>query len=85
LANSALRALSVDKELSKLVSREYALVSDTVLLVLYAAKTNRMLRVSVNGFFESLGVVVQSMEELDLDVIDRPITQSLDGVQGLED
>jgi len=68
-----------------LVTREYSLVSETVLLVLYTATTNRMLRVSVNGFFESLGVVVQSMEELDLDVIDGPVAQSLDGVQGLED
>jgi EKC/KEOPS complex subunit PCC1/LAGE3 len=66
------------------VAREYSLESETMLLVLYSATTNRMLRVSVNGFFESLGVVIQSMEELDLDVIDRPVTQSLDGVQGLE-
>jgi EKC/KEOPS complex subunit PCC1/LAGE3 len=55
-----------------------------VLRVLYSATTNRMLRVSVNGFFESVGVVIQSMEELDLDVVDRPVTQSLDGVQGLD-
>jgi EKC/KEOPS complex subunit PCC1/LAGE3 len=53
--------------------------------VLYAAATNRMLRVAVNGFFESLRVVVHVMEELDLDVIDNPTTQALDGVQGLED
>ena len=66
------------------MTRQYSLESDTMLLVLYSATTNRMLRVSVNGFFESLGVVIQSMEELDLDVIDRPVTQSLDGVQGLE-
>ena len=66
------------------MTREYSLESETVLLVRYSATTNRMLRVSVNGFFESLGVVVQSMEELDLDVIGRPVTQSLDAVQGLE-
>jgi EKC/KEOPS complex subunit PCC1/LAGE3 len=58
---------------------------EAVLVVLYAAATNRMLRVAVNGFFESLRVVVHVMEELDLDVIDNPTTQALDGVQGLED
>lgn len=84
LARNALRTLSVDRELSSLVTREYSLESDTVLCVLYSASTNRMLRVSVNGFFESLGIVVHAMEELDLDVIDRPVTQRLDGVQGLE-
>jgi EKC/KEOPS complex subunit PCC1/LAGE3 len=57
----------------------------TVLVVLYTAATNRMLRVAVNGFFESLRVVLHVMEELDLDVIDKPTSQNLDGVQGLED
>lgn len=44
-----------------------------------------MLRVAVNGFFETLGVVVQCMEELDVDVIGNSIKESLVGVQGLED
>jgi EKC/KEOPS complex subunit PCC1/LAGE3 len=35
----------------------------------YKATTNRMLRVAVNGFMESLGVVLGVMEELDLDVL----------------
>jgi len=35
----------------------------------YKATTNRMLRVAVNGFMESLGVVLQVMEELDVDVL----------------
>jgi EKC/KEOPS complex subunit PCC1/LAGE3 len=43
-----------------------------------------MLRVAVNGFFESLGVVVGAMKELDVDVIYEPVKESLDKVQGLE-
>ena len=41
---------------------------ETVLRVEYKATTNRMLRVAVNGFMESLGVVLGVMEELDVDV-----------------
>ena len=41
----------------------------TVLRTEYSATTNRMLRVAVNGFMESLGVVLQVMEELDVDVL----------------
>ena len=41
----------------------------TVLCVEYRATTNRMLRVAVNGFMESLGVVLGVMEELDVDVL----------------
>ena len=41
----------------------------TVLRTEYRATTNRMLRVAVNGFMESLGVVLGVMEELDLDVL----------------
>lgn len=51
----------------------------------YVATTNRMLRVAVNGFFESLGLVVQVMEELDEDVVMKPGSQGLEGVQGLEE
>ena len=40
-----------------------------VLRTKYTATTNRMLRVAVNGFMESLGVVIQIMEELDVDVL----------------
>lgn len=46
----------------------------TVLRTEYKATTNRMLRVAVNGFMESLGVVLGVMEELDVDVL----AQSLD-------
>ena len=42
-----------------------------------------MLRVAVNGFFESVGVVIGVMKELDVDVVYEPVKESLDGVQGL--
>lgn len=42
---------------------------NTVLRTEYRATTNRMLRVSVNGFFESMGVVLGAMQELDVDVL----------------
>lgn len=41
----------------------------TVLETVYRATTNRMLRVSVNGFMESLNVVLGVMQELDVDVL----------------
>ena len=45
-----------------------------------------MLRVSVNGFFESLGVVIGVMKDLDVDVAQRDMQggEGLEGVQGLE-
>lgn len=43
--------------------------SRTVLQTTYRATTNRMLRVAVNGFMESLGVVLGVMAELDVDVL----------------
>jgi len=42
-----------------------------------------MLRVAVNGFFESLGVVLGVMEELDVDTIMLPGKESVEGAQGL--
>ena len=57
---------------------------ETVLRVSYSATTNRMLRVAVNGFFESLGVVMQVMEELDVDVLHEKGVEGLEGVQGVE-
>lgn len=85
LASSAMKALQVDAELSSLVRRTFSLASqpapetekgidesDTVLRTEYRATTNRMLRVAVNGFMESLGVVLQVMEELDVDVLEKP-------------
>ena len=96
LASSALRALSVDAELSPLVRRSFMLAAPdapessvkndgervngngpsaeddeklTVLRTEYKATTNRMLRVAVNGFMESVGVVLGVMQELDVDVL----------------
>jgi EKC/KEOPS complex subunit PCC1/LAGE3 len=43
-----------------------------------------MLRVAVNGFFESVGVVIGVMKELDVDVILEPGREELEGVQGVE-
>jgi EKC/KEOPS complex subunit PCC1/LAGE3 len=40
-----------------------------LLEVRYRATTNRMLRVAVNGFMESLKLVVEVMEQLDTDVL----------------
>lgn len=56
----------------------------TVLRVYYKATTPRMLRVAVNGFFESVGVIVQVMEELDVDVLHEKGIEGLEGVQGVE-
>jgi EKC/KEOPS complex subunit PCC1/LAGE3 len=44
-----------------------------------------MLRVAVNGFLESVGVVIGVMRELDTDVVERDMSGegSLAGVQGL--
>lgn len=108
LASSALRALSVDAEISPLVRRTFSLsildsesiasqngstdakapslrhapsssvhesVDETctekafTLETEYRATTNRMLRVAVNGFMESVGVILGIMEELDVDVL----------------
>lgn len=43
---------------------------ETILRTEYKATTNRMLRVAVNGFMESLSVVLGVMEELDVDVLE---------------
>ncbi|TKX23707.1 hypothetical protein C1H76_4224 [Elsinoe australis] len=93
LASAALRSLAVDQELSPLVRRAFSLVppegaSDGDRIVLktdYSATTNRMLRVAVNGFFESMGVVLQVMEELDVDVIHEKGLEGLERVQGVEE
>lgn len=82
LASAALQAIQVDKELSALVHRSFALKSPepqtgdgvdeeskTVLETTYRATTNRMLRVSVNGFMDTLGVVLGVIEDLDVDVL----------------
>lgn len=81
LASVALQALRVDKELSLLVCRSFSTIAsstshsseESVLRTEYKATTNRMLRVAVNGFMESLGVVLGVMEELDVDVLEPEV------------
>lgn len=91
LASTALSVLAVDAELSPLVRRSFALATpphsseQTILRVNYAATTNRMLRVAVNGFFESVGVVIGVMKDLDVDVVHEEGKEGLQGVQGLEE
>jgi len=76
LATVGLRALSVDKELSPLVHREFSTVArdgaddETVLRTVYKATTNRMLRVAVNAFMDTLHLVIEVMEKLDVDVLE---------------
>ncbi len=75
LASVALQALRVDKELSSLVTRDLSVIDaqgspdPTVLRVEYKAATNRMLRVAVNSFFESLALVLEVQAELDVEVL----------------
>jgi len=92
LATIALQSLSIDPELSPLVQRSFHLTTPTTLTTYYSATTNRMLRVAVNGFFESLGVVLACMRELDGDVVGEEWRgeglRDVDGlsrVQGLEE
>lgn len=42
-----------------------------ILKVEYKAATNRMLRVAVNSFMDSLKLVVEVMEQLDTDVFSK--------------
>ncbi|KAK4097508.1 Pcc1-domain-containing protein [Parathielavia hyrcaniae] len=76
LASVALQALRVDKELSSLVKRDLTAVAvegspdPSVLRVEYKAATNRMLRVAVNSFLESLALVLEVQEELDVDAVE---------------
>jgi EKC/KEOPS complex subunit PCC1/LAGE3 len=80
LASVALRAIQVDPELSDLVRRTLSIESATpdapvgseasALRAKYEATTNRMLRVSVNGFMENLALVLEVMETLDVDILE---------------
>lgn len=78
LSTIALKAIGVDKELSPLVQRDLRTVApgdgaskeDSVLQIEYKATTNRMLRVAVNSFMDSLSLVLEVMEEMDVDVLE---------------
>lgn len=63
----ALTAPNTPSEQAKQIADEEKTVLETV----YSATTNRMLRVSVNGFMESLHVILGVMEELDVDVLEE--------------
>lgn len=84
LASVALQALGVDKELSPLVRRTLSTVlpadttqkGESVLRARYIATTNRMLRVAVNSFMESLALVLKVMEQLDEDVLEAQKNKS---------
>lgn len=84
LSSIALKAIRVDQEISALVHRDLKTVApiegtsdeETVLQVEYKATTNRMLRVGVNSFMESLSLVLEVMEELDVDAIEPPASSS---------
>ncbi|KAG6137711.1 hypothetical protein E4U35_004867 [Claviceps purpurea] len=82
LATIALQALQVDPELSPLVQRKFSTGPEandgdeggsgaSVLTVHYQATTNRMLRVAVNSFMDSLKLVLEVMEQLDGDVLEK--------------
>jgi EKC/KEOPS complex subunit PCC1/LAGE3 len=77
LADIAQKALGVDKELSPLVRRTLSLEDGpdsndaTFLNIQYEATTNRMLRVAVNSFLDSLHLTVEVMEQLDEDVLEQ--------------
>jgi EKC/KEOPS complex subunit PCC1/LAGE3 len=81
----ALQALRVDKELSSLVKRDLTAVAaegssdPSVLRVEYKAATNRMLRVAVNSFLESLALVLEVQEELDVDAVEARQSQGASG------
>ncbi len=68
-ASVAQQSISVDKELSPLVRRSFA-TEGSALRVFYEATTNRMLRVAVNSFMDSLHLVVDVMKGLDVDVLE---------------
>lgn len=79
----------MDKELSPLVQRHFSTTKaaesakadedESILRVEYQAATNRMLRVAVNSFFDSLALVIEVMEEMDVDVLElqEGVSQSL--------
>ena len=91
LANIALTSISVDAELSPLVRRTFALEApsaddagkdgkgeESVLRVEYKATTNRMLRVATNAFMESLKLVVEVMERMDVGVLGENLQKEVE-------
>lgn len=85
LASVALQALRVDKELSSLVKRNLSAVATegssdpSVLRIEYKAATNRMLRVAANSFLDSLALVLEVQEELDVDAVEARQAEGTSG------
>ncbi|XP_021366915.1 EKC/KEOPS complex subunit LAGE3-like [Mizuhopecten yessoensis] len=62
-ATIAYGSLSVDKEPKRGGGKKSMVVKDNQLHVHFEAKEARLLRVSVNSFFEYLNLVVQTMDQ----------------------
>jgi EKC/KEOPS complex subunit PCC1/LAGE3 len=78
MVNRQFSLISPSQETSNATDRHDVGLNDEANMILrtvYCATTNRMLRVAVNGFMESLGVVLQVMEELDVDVLEAKKAQ----------
>ncbi|TEA18626.1 EKC/KEOPS complex subunit LAGE3 [Colletotrichum sidae] len=74
LSPLVVRTFSIDDNSASSPSLESTATTTTppaILRVHYKATTNRMLRVAVNGLMESLNLVVEVMEELDVDVLEH--------------
>ncbi|TQS38482.1 hypothetical protein Golomagni_01011 [Golovinomyces magnicellulatus] len=88
LASTALQALRVDPELSSLVHRTLTTISSTspcsnslylaenqksIVRTHYKATTTRVLRVALNGFMESLSVIIAIMAELNVKTLETAV------------
>lgn len=71
LASILETTLSVDKEVSTHVQRRITRV-ENVVEIAYRADENRWLRVAVNGAMENVRSILETMEVLDVDVLEGP-------------
>ncbi|KAJ1826807.1 hypothetical protein LPJ56_001993, partial [Coemansia sp. RSA 2599] len=62
LATVALNSLAVDREISEGKVKRTLTTEDNKLIVTFDADTLRMLRVSINGFMDSLILVTKTLE-----------------------
>lgn len=60
----------------------YSDAQNSILRTEYKAATNRILRVALNGFMESLSLIIGIMEELDVDSINATVKISQDSLTG---
>lgn len=75
LSTAAANSPAAGEQLATQLADLVRLDEETVLRAEYKATTNRMLRVAVNGFMESLATVLGVMEELDVDVLGGQATE----------